>query len=171
MRPLYLRLYYGHEKNDGYAWWLCDSLLGLVECGWLCTLSGVTAPSPISPPSVKVRPAKKGSRPVMAATCHNPRIKEHQARSQDEMDKSTSESASPLGNTKLRLKAGRYSSQKDNFLKWKWTKPESATVRSGMRKKHNEGTPHWGASPSLPLMSSRSFYSIWRWDFCITGEF
>ena len=167
MRPLYLRLYYGHEKNDGYAWWLCDSLLGLVECGWLCTLSGVTAPAPISPPSVKVRPAKKGSRPVMAATCHNPRIKEHQARPQDEMDKSTSDS----WKHQIEAQSRAIFKPERQCSKWKWTKPESATVRSGMRKKHNEGTPHWGASPSLPLMSSRSFYSIWWWDFCIAGKF
>ena len=56
---------------DGSSLILC-----VWSCGWLCTLSRVTAPNPIAAPSVKVRPAKKGSRPVMAATCHNPRIKE-----------------------------------------------------------------------------------------------
>ena len=116
MRALYLWLYYGHTKNDGYAWWLSDSLLGL-ELWMVAVLYLVSLrPAPIAAPSVKVRPAKKGSRPVMAATCHNPRIKEHQARSQDEMDKSTSESASPLGKTKLRFKAGHCFKPKRYFF-------------------------------------------------------
>ena len=76
MCALYLWLYYGHTKNDGYAWWLSDSRLGL-ELWMVAVLYLVSLrPAPIAAPSVKVRPAKKGSRPVMAATCHNPRIKE-----------------------------------------------------------------------------------------------
>ena len=183
MCALYLWLYYGHTKNDGYAWWLSDSLrleLWMVAVLYLVSLR----PAPIAAPSVKVRPAKKGSRPVMAATCHNPRIKEalaarikwtkaYQKGWRTGFNTWRHKIGTPnrigiqIGNTDIDTTGQNITNKASQWA------AGVAGEKSLMRTPQLGGqTKSRGELPTFPLMSSRSFNLCipWWWGFCIAIE-
>ena len=109
-------------------------------------------PAPIAAPSVKVRPAKKGSRPVMAATCHNPRIKEALAA----RIKWTKASETWLENIKFQV---RQDFKLETPIVTKFNEEQSQPIGEGVAGgKSLMRTPQWGLGKqaTFPLMSSRS---------------